>query len=198
MSLNTNHAAIVETLGRVLMGGGIEPLDAIDQPTMLVARERLIETCRALRDTPGLQFRFLAELTAVDWWPREPRFEVVYQLTSLGVPIPGLKPGTSDAPPKRVRLKVRVAGDDAHVPTVSAIWPNANWLEREVWDFFGISFDGHPNLTRLLMPDDWEGHPLRKDHPVQINMAVKTYESPPLSQEAFRANIEADRESRRK
>ena len=86
----------------------------------------------------------LAELTAVDFWPREPRFEVVYILVSIAHRL-------------RLRLKVRLHGDDAHVATVSGIWPAANWLEREVWDLFGIVFDGHPDPRRLLMPEDWEG-----------------------------------------
>ena len=99
---------------------------------------------RALRDRPELAFTFLAELTAVDFWPREPRFELVYILVSIEHRL-------------RLRLKVRLQGDDPHVATVSDVWPAANWLEREVWDLFGIAFDGHPDPRRLLMPEDWEG-----------------------------------------
>jgi NADH:ubiquinone oxidoreductase subunit C len=82
------------------------------------------------------------------------------------------------------------------VPSVSGIWPSANWQEREVYDMFGIEFGGHPDLRRLIMPDDWEGHPLRKDHPVQVKMPVRTYEPLQLSEEEFRANMAADRERR--
>ena len=102
----------------------------------------------------------LAELTAVDYWPREPRFELVYLLVSIAHRL-------------RLRLKVRLHGGDAHVATVCGIWPAANWLEREVWDLFGIAFDGHPDPRRLLMPEDWEGYPLRKDYPVQIRMTPR-------------------------
>ena len=113
---------------------------------------------RAARPAGARPCDFLAELTAADYWPREPRYEVVYLLWSRS---------------KRHRLRVKVRlpdGDDPHVATVSGIWPAANWLEREVWDLFGIAFDGHPDPRRLLMPEDWEGFPLRKDYPVQIRM----------------------------
>ena len=116
-----------------------------------------------LRDHPRLRFTFLAELTAVDFFPREPRFELVYILVSI-------------EHRARLRLKVRLPGADARVRTVSGVWPAANWLEREVWDLFGIEFDGHPDPRRLLMPEDWEGHPLRKDHPVQIHMTPRSAE----------------------
>jgi NADH-quinone oxidoreductase subunit C len=139
---------------------------------------------RALRDAPALRFAALAELTAVDFWPREPRFELVYILISLEHRL-------------RLRAKIRLRGDDAHVATVSPIWPAANWLEREVWDLFGVAFDGHPDPRRLLMPEDWEGYPLRKDYPVQIRMAPRTTEPVQVSQEEFRANLERDRMSRR-
>ena len=93
-------------------------------------------------------------MTCVDWHPTEPRFEVVYHLLSI--------------PRKeRLRLKVRLAGDDASLESVTAVWPAADFFEREVFDLFGVRFQGHPNLRRLLMPEDWEGHPLRKDYPVE-------------------------------
>jgi NADH:ubiquinone oxidoreductase subunit C len=96
-----------------------------------------------------------------------------------------------------VRLKVRLVADRAHIPTVSALWPAANWLEREVWDLFGIEFDGHPDPRRLLMPEDWEGYPLRKDYPVQITMKPRITEPTQVTEEEFRASIAKDRLARR-
>ena len=90
----------------------------------------------------------------MDWYPKEPRFEVVYHLFST-------------ANKKYLRLKVRLSGDDANVDSLTPLWPGANFFEREVFDLFGVRFDEHPNLTRIMMPEDWEGHPLRKDYPVE-------------------------------
>jgi NADH-quinone oxidoreductase subunit C len=139
---------------------------------------------RALRDRPELRFSVLAELTAVDFWPREPRFELIYILISLEHRY-------------RVRLKVQLADDSANVATVSGVWPAANWLEREVWDLFGIVFDDHPDPRRLLMPEDWEGFPLRKDYPVQIRMKPHVSEPMQVTPEEFRANLEKDRLARK-
>ena len=124
----------------------------------MVRRESLVDVLRQCRDVPGLAFDMLTDLTAVDYqtFPgREdgPRFEVVYHLYSL-------------AENHRLRVKVRVEEDDAVVPTAVPIWPIANWLEREVWDMFGIRFDGHPDLRRLLLYEEFVGHPLRKDYPI--------------------------------
>ena len=95
----------------------------------------------------------------------------------------------------RLRLKVRVTADGT-VPTVQSVYPGAGWLEREVWDMFGIVFDGHNDLRRLLMPEEWEGHPQRKDYPVQIQKAAQTYAPLEVSEEQFRANLERDRVKR--
>jgi NADH-quinone oxidoreductase subunit C len=176
-------STIVSTVQAALPGAAIEVGAATDQPTLVVAREQLLEVCRILRDDAALDFRLLAEVTAVDWWPKEPRFEVIYHLASLDKRA-------------RLRLKVRVRGDEAHVPTVLPIWPSAGWLEREVWDLMGIAFDGHPDLRRVLMPEDWEGHPQRKDYPVQISMKPRVFEPLQLTQEEFQARLKADRHVR--
>ena len=171
--------------------GAVEDAPSADgMPTIYVAREHLVETMRALRDLPALRFALLADVTAVDYLPRQPRFEIIYLLASLGVA------GFGDTP-KRLRVKVRV-DEGATVPTVSQVWPAANWAEREVYDMFGVRFENHPDLRRVLMPEDWEGFPARKDYPVQINQPVKTYEPLQVSAEQFVANIEANRDRARK
>jgi NADH-quinone oxidoreductase subunit C len=175
---------LIAALQEGALGAQLEPAPSVDlQATFFVPRDHLPAVARALRDRPDLRFDFLAELTAVDFWPRAPRFELVYVLVSLDHRA-------------RVRLKVRLTGDDAHVETVSGVWPAANWLEREVWDLFGIIFDGHPDPRRLLMPEDWEGYPLRKDYPVQIRMAPRISEPLQVTEEEFRANLQKDRLSR--
>jgi NADH-quinone oxidoreductase subunit C len=168
--------------------GGFDDAHSRDgMPTITVARERLVETCLALRDTPELGFALLVDIVPIDYYPSEPRFEVTYLLASLGV-------GGFGARASRLRVRVRVPGGDPRLPTVSTVWPVANWAEREAYDFFGLTFDGHPDLRRILMPEDWEGFPLRKDYPVQIKAPVKTYAPLQLSEEEFVANIEAARE----
>ena len=126
--------------------------------TAVVDRTALVDALRFCRDEPALGFDMLTDLTAADYlkFPgREdgPRFEVVYQLYSL-------------AHNHRLRLKVRVDEDDAVVPTAVPLWPIANWLEREVWDMFGVRFAGHPDPRRLLMYEQFVGHALRKDYPI--------------------------------
>jgi NADH-quinone oxidoreductase subunit C len=106
---------------------------------------------RALRDEFG--FDFLADETASDYWPEEPRFHVVYNFHTLRTN-------------QRMTLRVPVDGQEPVVPTIEGIYPNANWFEREIWDMFGIRFEGHSDMRRILMPFDWEGHPLRKDYPL--------------------------------
>jgi NADH-quinone oxidoreductase subunit C len=176
---------LITSLREAAPGAQIEPAPTVDlHPTISVSRDDVVAIAGTLRDRADLRFDFLAELTAIDWWPREPRFELTYILVSV-------------EHTARLRLKVRVHGEDAHVATVSPIWPAANWLEREVWDMFGIVFDGHPDLRRLLMAEDWEGHPLRKDYPVQINMPAKAGEPLQVTEQEFRANVEKDRLSRR-
>ncbi len=165
-----------------------EPVESPDgMPTVYVTREGLVEVCRALRDTPELRFALLADIVPIDYYPREPRFEVTYLLVSLGVS------GFGSAP-RRLRVRVRVPGQDPRLPTVSTVWPAAGWAEREAYDLFGITFDDHTDLRRILMPEDWDGFPLRKDYPVQIKAPVKTYAPLQLSADEFVANVEAARE----
>ena len=172
-------SAIIDILQPLVPGASYEPGPSVDFATVYVPADQLVETCLALRDAPALRFNVLIEITAADYLPREPRFEVVYHLLSIPNRL-------------RLRLKVRVASDGT-VPTVQGVWRGAGWPEREVWDMFGIVFDGHADLRRLLMPEDWEGHPARKDYPVQIRKAAQTYEPLEVSEEEFRANIERDR-----
>jgi NADH-quinone oxidoreductase subunit C len=175
-------SAIIEILQPLVPGVALEPGKSVDFATIYVPADRLVETCRVLRDAPALDFKVLAEVTAADYLPREPRYEVVYHLLSVSKRL-------------RLRLKVRVRSDGS-VPTVQGVWRGAGWPEREVWDMFGIVFDNHGDLRRLLMPEDWEGHPQRKDYPVQIRKTAQTYEPLEVSEEEFRANIERDRVKR--
>jgi NADH-quinone oxidoreductase subunit C len=171
---------------------GAEVVDSRDgMATIYVAREQLVDACRALRDAPGLRFAVLADVIPVDYLPREPRFEISYLLLSPGVA------GYGSAP-ARLRVKVRLPGSDARVPTVSGVWRSAGWAEREAFDLFGIQVESHPDLRRILMPEDWEGFPLRKDYPVQIKDRVKTYEPLQVSEEEFVANIENARQRTRR
>jgi NADH-quinone oxidoreductase subunit C len=179
----------IEALRGSVPDGSVEVAAAGDgMPAIYVAREHAPAVCLALRDRLG--FVFAPDITAVDYMPREPRFEVIVHLVSLGVA------GFGDTP-KRLRVKVRVPGTDAHMPTLSGVWKAMNWGEREVYDMFGIHFDGHPDLRRILMPDDWEGHPARKDYPVQIKMTPKVYEPMQLTAEQFAANLQANRDRAR-
>jgi NADH-quinone oxidoreductase subunit C len=125
-----------------------------DEMTVYVQPAAIREACSLLRDGADCAFNYISDITCVDWFPQEPRFEVVYHLLSI-------------SKKERVRLKVRLDGDSPVVESVTSVWPGANYFEREVFDLFGIRFTGHPYLRRLLMPEDWQGHPLRKDYPVE-------------------------------
>lgn len=124
-----------------------------DQTTLVVTPAAIVDVTRHLRDEDGLEFNFLALLTAVDYFPQEPRFVVVYRLYSMSNNV-------------YLGLRVPVSGDEVELSTIESVFPNANWHEREVYDMFGIFFKGHSDLRRVLMPHDWEGHPLRKDYPL--------------------------------
>jgi NADH-quinone oxidoreductase subunit C len=173
---------VITVLAPLVPNASLQEAPSVDFATIYVPADRLVDTCRALRDADALKFTTIIEITAADYFPRQPRFEVVYHLLSI-------------ARRARLRLKVRV-GDNGSVATVQGVWKGAGWLEREVWDMFGIVFDGHPDLRRLLMPEDWEGHPARKDYPVQIRKSAQTYEPLEVSEKEFRANIERDRVKR--
>ena len=168
----------------------IEPAPAVDMPTAYVDRAALIDVCRTLRDHPALQFSFLVEITAADYHPADPRFEVVYHFACIGE---AFAQAGGAAPLRRLRLKVRVSGSDPWVPTLTALWPAANWLEREVYDLFGITFTDHPDLRRILTPDDWTGHPLRRDYPVQVRKEAAAWSPLELTAEEFAANVRASR-----
>lgn len=130
-----------------------EVVDALGEVTVYVPREHIVEACRFLRDEHG--FDMLADLCGADRGPEEdPRFEVNYHLFST-------------KHHRRLRLKVLVAEDDANVPTVTGIWATADWHERETYDLVGVKFDGHPDLRRILLPSDFDGHALRKDYPLR-------------------------------
>ncbi len=132
-----------------------EVIEALGETTIVVPREHIVAVCAFLKTAPGFEFNFLADLCGFDRGPEEaPRFEVNYHLFST-------------SRHHRVRLKVILGEDDILVPTVSNIWRTANWHERETYDLFGVIFDGHPDLRRILLPDDWQGYALRKDFPLR-------------------------------
>lgn len=122
--------------------------------TVYVDRGAIRQACEPLRENAETRFNFLSDITCVDLFPSEPRFEVIYHLLS-------------HSRKERVRVIARVPGDDPSLESLMALWPSANFFEREVFDLFGVRFLGHPNLRRIMMPEDWEGHPLRKDYPVE-------------------------------
>ncbi len=117
--------------------------------TVLLGRDALIAALESFRDDPELRLDFCSSVTATDWPGRDPRFWVAYELSS-------------NEHRHRLRVKVGLAEDDPRLPSVTGLFPTANWHERETYDFFGIAFDGHPDLRRILLPDGWEGWPLRK------------------------------------
>jgi len=131
----------------------LEAVVARGEVTVVVERAELLEVLERLRADEALALDFLSSLTATDWPERSPRYWVVYELSSV-------------AHYHRLRLKVGLPADDPHVPSVVPLFPTADWHEREAYDFFGVVFDGHPNLRRIMLPEGWEGHPLRKTEDV--------------------------------
>ena len=141
---------------------------AREEITVVVDRSELHDALVYLREDPGLSLDSLSGVTATDWPGRTPRYWLAYDLYSM-------------AHKHRLRLKVGLLEDDPHVPSVVAVYPTANWHERETFDFYGIVFDGHPDLRRILMPDDWEGHPLRKTEDLGgVNTQYKGAFIPPV------------------
>jgi NADH-quinone oxidoreductase subunit C len=141
-----------------LLGWNAQAVEGVkfdrDEMTIYVPREMIRQSAALLKDDPACPFNYLSDITCVDWHPSELRFEVIYHFLSI--------------PHKeRVRLKVRLSGENPALDSLTSIWPGANYFEREVFDLFGVRFNGHPYLRRILMPETWEGHPLRKDYPVE-------------------------------
>jgi len=143
---------LVDALLKKFPGAITEPVIFRNQPSLNVAKEHLVAVCEFLKATDGGAYSMLTDETAVDFPKREKRFDLVYHLYSFE--------GNN-----RLRLRVQVAAGEK-VPSVTGVWPTANWQEREIFDMFGVEFEGHPNLKRILMPDEWVGHPLRKDYDI--------------------------------
>ena len=122
-----------------------------NEMTITVARENVVTAATALKQAG---YNFLEDVTAVDWLPSEPRYQIVYHILSHPMK-------------QRIRLVARLFNDDAAIDSITSVWPSANFYEREIFDLFGVHFGGHPNLKRIMMPEDWPGHPLRKDYPVE-------------------------------
>jgi NADH-quinone oxidoreductase subunit C len=140
-------AALVTAQPEAVVGGKSDH----GELTLEITPERIVEVCRFLKEDQ--KFARVSTVTAVDWYPEEPRFDVVYHLHS---------PERNE----RLRLKCRLPGANPEIDSVTLVWRGANWYERETFDLFGIRFRNHPNLQRIMLPADWEGHPLRKDYPV--------------------------------
>lgn len=153
--LDASANNLVKKLQGRFAGGVSEPLEFLGQLSLRVAAQSIVEVCTFLRDDPDARFNYLSDLTCVHYPLRaEAPLEVVYNLFSIDRN-------------ERVRLKVGI-GESATVDSVTGVWPSANWMEREVYDLFGVSFNNHPDLRRILLPPDWEGHPLRKDYPLEF------------------------------
>lgn len=146
-----NNRAVVK-LKEKFPGSFVEAVEFRGEVTVTVKKEEIVAICECLKKELG--YNLLVDVTAVDYLGREPRFMVVYLLCSI-------------VNKDRIRIKAPVAEQDASIDTVSGLWSTANWLEREVYDLMGIRFVGHPDLRRIMMTDDWVGHPLRKDYPLQ-------------------------------
>jgi NADH-quinone oxidoreductase subunit C len=179
-------AALIERLSTLVPGAQLSPSPSADTdvtPALWVSAAHILPVCVALRDTPGLEYVAFSNVTAADHHPkRTPRFDIVYHLVS---------------PHRRARLRLKVQlGLDEPIASVTSVWEGAGWCEREVYDLFGVVFEGHSDLRRLMMTEDWVGHPLRKDYPVQVRKDAQTYMPLQITAEEFRANMERDRYTR--
>jgi NADH-quinone oxidoreductase subunit C len=152
MSDHIQSKTFDEVVAALMERCGAAKVEFRGEVSLVLSPEQVVGVCQALRDE--FDFELLTEETAVDYWPEQkPRFHVVYRLRSL----------------KRnaiLGLRVPLDGNDPSMPSIIGVYANANWFERELWDMFGIRFDGHPDLRRIVMPEDWVGHPLRKDYPL--------------------------------
>ena len=145
-ALEAAFPAFADAIERVVVDRG--------ELTLHITPGRIAQVCQLLRDDPALRFELCSSVSGVDYLGADPRrLHAVYQLTSMTYR-------------RRIRLEAAVTAEDPHLPSVTSVYPTADWQEREAYDMFGMIFDGHPNLTRILMPDDWVGHPLRRDYPV--------------------------------
>jgi NADH-quinone oxidoreductase subunit C len=150
---NQNANVVIERLRAWSPNAISEVIEFRGETTIVLPRNLLRDAALRCRDDKALQFNLLSDATCLDRYPLEPRFELNYHLVSI-------------PQRERVRLRVRLSGDDPVVDSLVPVWPGANWLEREIFDLFGIRFHEHPDLRRILLPDDWEGYPLRRDYPV--------------------------------
>jgi NADH-quinone oxidoreductase subunit C len=188
----TPAAGILDALARAVPAARAQAVPSVDMETILVDRDAIVDVCRFLRDDSAFQFAFLSDVVGVDLLPEEPRYEIVYLLACLGSAF--LTAGnTTAAPARRLRVKAKLPSAEPRIHTVSGVWPSANWAEREIFDLFGVAFTNHPNLRRILMTDDWEGHPLRKDYPVQIRKSGHIPWEINVTPEQFAANVAAAR-----
>lgn len=144
---NAAVAALQSQLPNALLDAKFE----LSELTLTIARESIVEVCRVVRSAG---YNFMADLTCVDWYPNQPRFQVTYHLLSM-------------SQKRRIRLSVFVGEGDPSVDSITPVWPGANFYEREIFDLFGVRFGGHPNLRRILLPEEFQGNPLRKDFPVE-------------------------------
>jgi NADH-quinone oxidoreductase subunit C len=147
------NAKIIEALKSRFGEQAAQTSEFRGELTVIIPKERIVEVCRFLKEDPGLRFDFLADLSGLDMFTPVNRFAVVYNLYSL-------------ANKHRIRLKVFTEEDEPKLPTMTGVWSTANWHERETFDMFGIVFEGHPDMRRVYLPDEFEHHPLRKDFPL--------------------------------
>lgn len=153
---------LVEAVQELLGEAVLDQHDSLGDATVLLDSASIPDALRSLRDDEVMRFNFLMDLTAVDYLKRDPRFEVVYHLASIDLEPRGTEPSRLR---HRLRVKVGVPEVPCEIPSSVGVWAAANWMEREVWDLYGVRFKGHPDLRRILLYDEFKGHPLRKDYP---------------------------------